>query len=59
MCLNLINSQYKSISEVEELLNNGYRMTEEKIIAMKDDREEIDRNIKLMKGVKELIDLGF
>ena len=47
MCLNLVNSQYKSISEVESLLNNEYlTLTEQDIINMKDNREEIEQKLE-------------
>lgn len=48
MCLNLKGSQYRSIDEVENLLENGYNMTEEKILAMKDDRDEIEKQIRII-----------
>jgi len=59
MCLNLIGSQFKSISEVETILNEGYKMTEEKILAMKDNREEIEHQLKLIKSINELKALGY
>ncbi len=55
MCLNLIGSQYKSISEVEQLLNNG--ITEQEIIEIKDNREAIEQKIRLQQSRKELFDL--
>ena len=55
MCLNLINSQYKSIKEVETLLNNEYlELTETDIINMKDNRQEIE---KALENAQELNDI--
>lgn len=56
MCLNLVNSQYKSISEVEYLLNN--ERTEEEIIKAKDSRKEINRLLKLVESQTFIDELG-
>lgn len=57
MCLNLIGSKFRSISEVEELLNSN-RITEEKIIQIKDNRDEIEYNLDLVRQFEELEELG-
>lgn len=55
MCLNLINSQYKSISEVERLLNrNNCKLTEEDIIAIKDNREAIEKELRVTDQMEEI-----
>lgn len=55
MCLNLVNSQYKNIKEVETLLNNEYlELTETDIINMKDNRQEIE---KALENAQELNDI--
>lgn len=56
MCLNLINSQYKGIDEVEYLLNN--ETTEEEIIKAKDNRKEINRLLSLAESNEYLEALG-
>lgn len=48
MCLNLIGSQYNSISEIETLLESNYlNLTEKDIINMKNNRNEIDKQLRL------------
>ena len=56
MCLNLINSQYKNIEEVEYLLDN--ETTEEEIIKAKDNRKEINRLLSLAESNEYLEALG-
>lgn len=56
MCLNLINSQYRSISEVEYLLDN--ETTEEEIIKAKNNRKEINRLLSLAESNEYLEALG-
>lgn len=56
MCLNLINSQYKNIEEVEYLLDN--ETTEEEIIKAKDSRKEINRLLSLAESNEYLEALG-
>lgn len=58
MCLYLINSQYKGIAEVEYLLSFGFNMTEEKIIAMQNNREEIDKALELAEFCQEMQEMG-
>lgn len=59
MCLNLINSQYKGIDEVEYLLNNGYHnLTEEKIISMKNNRTEIEKQLDIIESSQYIDELG-
>ena len=55
MCLNLRNSKYRSIEEVEQLLNrNTCKLTEEKIIAIKDNREAIEKELRITQGLTEI-----
>lgn len=56
MCLNLINSQYRNIEEVEYLLDN--ETTEEDIIKAKDSRKEINRLLNLAESNEYLEALG-
>lgn len=56
MCLNLINSQYRSISEVEFLLDND--TTEKQIIEAKDSRREIKRLLKIAESTQYINELG-
>lgn len=56
MCLNLINSQYKTISEVEYLLNN--EISEKRIIAAKDSRKEINKLTRIAKSREYINELG-
>lgn len=56
MCLYLVNSQYKSIDEVEKLLNSN--ITEKDIIAIKDNRKEILKQLKLIELQAEIDALG-
>lgn len=56
MCLNLIGSQYRNNSEVERLLDNN--MTEEKIIAIKDNRKEIERQLQIIESKAYIEALG-
>ncbi len=58
MCLYLKGSQFKSILEVETILSRT-NMTTEKIMAMKDNRAEIERQLKLTRKINELISLGY
>lgn len=59
MCLNLKGSQYKSISEVEHLMNNGiWDITEEKILEMKDNREEIENTLDTIDELELLQSCG-
>ena len=55
MCLNLIGSQYRSITEVEQLIKNG--TTEQEILEIKDNREAIEQKIRLQQSRKEVFDL--
>ena len=54
MCLDLRNSQFKSIDEVETILNNCYNATEQDIINMKDDRDAIEQALKDAQAYQEL-----
>lgn len=56
MCLNLINSQYKNLEEVEYLLNSG--KTEEEIIKAKNSRKEIDKLLSIAEAEDYLEALG-
>ena len=56
MCLNLIGSQYTGIDEVEYLLDND--RTEEKILAIKDSRELIERELRLIEAEEYLEMVG-
>ncbi len=56
MCLNLINSQYRSISEVEFLLDND--TTKKQIIEAKDSRREIKRLLKIAESTQYINELG-
>lgn len=59
MCMNLKDSQYRSIAEVESILNNEYvTISEQDIINMKDNRSEIDRKLKLIKDCEDIAELG-
>ena len=55
MCLNLKGSKFNNIKEVETLLN--MEVTETEIMAMKDDRELIEKELGLASSKKELYDL--
>lgn len=55
MCLNLVNSQFKSIDEVETLLNRTTcKLTEQDIINMKDNRQEIKKQLRISKQLTEI-----
>jgi len=56
MCLNLIGSQYTGIDEVEYLLDND--RTEEKILAIKDSRELIEMELRLIEAEEYLEMVG-
>lgn len=59
MCLNLFNSQFKSIKEVEYILNNEwYKVTENDVIEMKDNRDKIESTLKLIEQSHYIDDLG-
>ena len=59
MCLYLVGSKFKTIEEVNTLLNRKQlKLTEEDIINMKDNRKEINRQLKITKSIKEIEDLG-
>lgn len=55
MCLYLKDSQYKNTKEVETLLNDSFKMTEEQIIAIKDDRKAIEKALRKAKKYQELV----
>lgn len=55
MCLNLKESKFNNINEVEQLLNMN--VTETEIIAIKDNRELIENELKLARSKKEVYDL--
>jgi len=57
MCLNLINSKFESIDEVETILYDGYNVTEQDIIEMKDDRTAIEQALKDAKAYQEMLSL--
>lgn len=57
MCLNLIGSKFKTIKEVETILNSGLNITEQDIIEMKDNRDEIEQALQSARSYKEIIDL--
>lgn len=57
MCLNLIGSKFQSIKEVETILNSGLNITEQDIIEMKDNRQEIEQALQSAKSYQEIIDL--
>jgi len=56
MCLNLVNSKYENINEVEYLLNNN--ITEKQIIAAKDSREKINDLMGLAASYEYLDEMG-
>ena len=56
MCLNLINSQFKSISEVEYLLKN--EITEKQILEAKNSRKQINKLKALAESNEYLEALG-
>lgn len=59
MCLNLIGSQYKNIAEVEHLMYNGYHeLEEEQIIKIKDNRSEIEKQLRIIESSKYIYELG-
>lgn len=58
MCLNLINSKFESIDEVETILYDGYNVTEQDIIEMKDDRTAIEQALKDAKAYQEMLSYG-
>jgi len=57
MCLNLVNSKFKSIDEVETILNYSYNATKQDIIEMKDDRTAIEQALKDAKAYQEILTL--
>jgi len=58
MCLNLINSQYRNISEVETLLNSKIlKLTENDIINMKNNRDEIEHQLEIEQEYQDVIRL--
>lgn len=55
MCLNLIGSKFKSISEVERLLNREQcRLTEQDIMRIKDNRKEIQKELRITQQMEEI-----
>ena len=59
MCLYLKGSQFKSIKEVEYILfNDWYKVPEEEVIEMKDNREKIEATLKLIEDYHYIDDLG-
>ncbi len=59
MCLNLFGSQFKSIKEVEYILNNQwYKVTENDVMEMKDNRDKIEATLKLIEDYHYIDDLG-
>lgn len=59
MCLNLFNSQFKSITEVEYILYNQYwKVSEKEVIDMKDNREKIEETIELIQKAQFIDGLG-
>ena len=59
MCLYLVGSKYQSIEEVEQLLNcTDLKLTEKDIINMKDNREEIDKQLEIMDSYEYLEEMG-
>lgn len=56
MCLNLIGSKYKNITEIEYLLR--YNTTEEAIIEAKDSRKAINNLLKLAKSTEYIEEMG-
>ena len=58
MCLNLINSQYRNISEVETLLNSKIlKLTETDIINMKNNRDEIEHQLEIEQEYQDVMRL--
>lgn len=57
MCLNLIGSQFNNIEEVETILESG--KAPEYIIAIKDNRKLIEKNLRIIQGFQDLEDLGY
>ena len=57
MCLNLIGSKFQSIKEVETILNSGLNITEQDIIEMKDNRQEIEQALQSAQSYKEIVTL--
>lgn len=57
MCLDLRGSQFKSIDEVERILNSG--KNPEYIEMIKNNRKVIEKNLKLIQGYQDLEDLGY
>lgn len=55
MCLNLIGSKFNNMKEVETLLNMN--VTETEIKAMKNNRELIEKELRLARSKKEVYDL--
>ena len=59
MCLNLRGSKFKSIEEVERLLNNGFKdFTEKQIKEMKNSRKTINESLKLVKQYEQITMMG-
>ena len=56
MCLNLIGSKYKTITEIEYLLR--YNTTHEAIIEAKDSRKAINHLLKLAKSKEYIEEMG-
>jgi len=57
MCLNLINSKFKSIQEVETLLNSELNIIKQDIIDMKDDRDAIEQALRDAESYQEILEL--
>lgn len=57
MCLNLIGSKFGSIAEVEAIINY-YNCTDEEIIRMGQNRDEIEEKLFLIELEEELEEIG-
>ena len=59
MCLDLRNSKFKSVDEVERLLSNGFHdYSETEVINMKDSRKTINDCLKLVRLREEITMMG-
>lgn len=57
MCLDLRNSQFNSITEVEDILSSG--KPTEYIKSIQNNRKLIEKNLRLIQNLQDLTDLGY
>lgn len=58
MCLNLRNSQFKNINEVEQLIyRKVHPLTDAEIYAIADDRKTIEKELNKTNAINDIIRL--